>query len=72
MEQVAKLKRIWNLAPVLQIAQKIPETTFLVYMYQLDKFGDLMRGGSKNIFKNAEIFKYSLYTNTLGGGDNGG
>ena len=25
MEQVAKLNRIWNLAPVLQIVQTIPE-----------------------------------------------
>ena len=25
LEQVAKLKRAWNLAPVLQIVQKIPE-----------------------------------------------
>ena len=25
MEQVAKLKRTWNLAPILQIAQKIPK-----------------------------------------------
>ena len=43
MEQVAQLKRAWNLAPVLQIVQKIPENFW----------AKLMSCGSKDIFKNA-------------------
>ena len=52
MEQVAKLKRIWNLALVLQIVQKITEIIVLTYIYQLAKLGDLMSYDSKDIFKN--------------------
>ena len=49
------MKRTWNLVPVLQIVQKIPEIIALDYIYQLAKFGDLMSCGSKVIFKNALI-----------------
>ena len=58
MEQVAKLKRTWNLAPNLQIVKKIPEIIALVYIYQLARFGDLMNCGSKDIFKNAPCLMY--------------
>ena len=42
MEQVAKLKRSWNSAPVLQIIQKILKIIALAYIFQLAKFSDLM------------------------------
>ena len=51
MEQVAKLKRTWNLGPVLQIVQRFLKTIALVYSYQLAKFGDFMSFGSKDVFK---------------------
>ena len=53
MGQVAKLKKTWNLAPVLQIVLKITENYCPAYIYQLTKFGDFMSCGSKDIFKNA-------------------
>ena len=31
----------------------VPENYSLAYMYQVDRFGDLMSFGSKDIFKNA-------------------
>ena len=52
LDQVAKLKRAWNLAPVLQI-QKIPENIAHAFIYQLTQYGRLMSCGSKDIFKNA-------------------
>ena len=58
-EQVAKLNRTWNLAPVLQIIQKILENCYPC-IYQLTKFGDFMSCGSKDIFRNAPC----LMTNT--------
>ena len=54
-EQVAKLKRTQNLAPVLHIFQKIIS---LAYNYQMTKFGNLMSNGSKDIFKNAHGLIY--------------
>ena len=48
-----KLKRTWNLAPVIQIVQKITENYCLAYIYHLTKFGDFMSYGSKDIFKRA-------------------
>ena len=51
MEQVAKSKKTWNVAPVLQVVQKIPENIVLAYIYQLAKFGELRSCGSKDIFK---------------------
>ena len=46
--QVAELKRTWNLAPLLQIVQKIPENyCACLDLYQSTKFGDLMGCGSK-------------------------
>ena len=38
MEQVAKLKGTWNLAPVPQIAQKVPENYYPHLYYQLAYF----------------------------------
>ena len=58
LEQVAKLKRTWNLAPVFLIVQKIPKIIALVYVYQLAKFGDSMSCGSKNMFQNAPCLMY--------------
>ena len=52
LDQVAELKRAWNLAPVLQI-QKIPENIAHAFIYQLTQYGRLMSCGSKDIFKNA-------------------
>ena len=45
--------RVWNLAPVLQVVQKIPQNYCLAYINQLAKFGDLTSCGSKTILKNA-------------------
>ena len=42
MEQVARFKRTWNLAPVLEIVQKIQKNIALAYIYQLTKSGGLM------------------------------
>ena len=58
MEQVAKLKKAWNFAQVLQIAQKIPRNYTLAYIFQLTKVGDLMSCGTKDIFKNAPCLMY--------------
>ena len=38
MEQVAELKRTWELAPVLQIIQKIPESYCLCLHQSTDQF----------------------------------
>ena len=63
---------IWNLAPVLQIVQKIPENLLfclylsflsLVCIYQLAQFGHLMSCGSKDILKWLKIQKLSASTN---------
>ena len=51
LEQVAKLKRIWNLAPVLQVVQKFPENYCLAYINQLPKFSDLISCRSKEFSK---------------------
>ena len=58
LEQVAKLKRAYNLAPVLQIVQNFQKNISLVYIYQLTKVGGLMSCGSKDIFKNAPCLMY--------------
>ena len=63
MEQVGKLKRIWNLVLVLQIVQKIRENYFPCfchdyYIYELSKFSDLMSFGSTVIFKNTPCLLY--------------
>ena len=41
MEQVAKLKKTWNLASVLQVVQKVPENYCPCLQLSLAKFGDL-------------------------------
>ena len=56
--QGARLKRAWNLAPVLQIVQKIPGYYCTCLHYQSAKFGDFMSCGSKDIFKNASCLMY--------------
>ena len=51
LEKVAELKMAWNLDPVLQIVQQFLKIIALLNIYQLAKCGDLMRCGSKDIFK---------------------
>ena len=48
-----KLKRAWDLAPLLQIIQKISKKYYFYFIYQLTKFGRLMSCDSNEIFKNA-------------------
>ena len=65
MEQVAKLKRTWNLAPVLQIVQKITENC-CSYLYI--SVGQIWSCGSKDIFKNAPslMCRYSSWRHRFG------
>ena len=51
LEQIAKLKRTWNLAPVFQIVQD-PEN---YCPYQSTKFDDLMSCGSNDIFNQSFV-----------------
>ena len=48
MEQVAKLKRAWNSAPVLQLFKIFQKNIALAFIYQLTKLGGLMSCGSKD------------------------
>ena len=58
MEQVAKLKRIWNLVPGIHFVQKIPENYCPFLNLLVAQVGDLMSCGSKDILKNAPCPMY--------------
>ena len=61
MEQVDKLKRTWNLTPVLQIVQKIPENYFPCLYLSIGQFGDIVNCGSEDIFKNASCLMHNTH-----------
>ena len=52
------MKKTWNLAPVLQVVQKIPENYCPCIFYQLTKFGNFMSFGWKDMFKNVPCVMY--------------
>ena len=59
LEQVATLKRIWNIAPLLQIVQKILEN-YCPGLYQ--SIGVLISCGSKDLLENAPCPMYTHHT----------
>ena len=63
MEQVAKLKRTWNLVPVLQNVQKIPKIyspCLYIYIISVCQIWWLYRLWFKRCIQNAPCLMYSL------------
>ena len=57
MEEVAKLRRAWNLAPVFsKLLKKLQENIGLGYIYQLTKFCGFLSCGSKDIYSKMNPF----------------
>ena len=48
LEQIARLKRTWILAPVYKFFKRFLKIIALAFIYQLAKFDDLMSSCSKN------------------------